>query len=142
MQKPKKVIPAAGIGFKVRNANTGEYISQHINYPTPMDIDTFYTDTTGKLMLPQALPYGNYELIEQNTAYGYVLDSSPVPFVVDGSQTVVTVEKYNMPQKGTITVKKDGEVFSSVAESNGIYQPVYSDSGLEALSTMCTHRKI
>lgn len=42
-----KVIPAAGIGFKVRNADTGEWITQHINYPTPMDIDTFYTDTTG-----------------------------------------------------------------------------------------------
>ena len=45
-----KVIPAAGIGFKVRNTDTGEWITQHINYPTPMDIDTFYTDTTGKLM--------------------------------------------------------------------------------------------
>lgn len=126
-----KVIPAAGIGFKVRSADTGAYISQHINYPTPVDIDTFYTDITGKLMLPQALPYGNYELIEQNTAYGYVLDSSPVPFTVDGSQTVVTVEKQNMPQKGTITVTKNGEILSSVAESNGVYQPVYSDSGLE-----------
>ena len=75
-----KVIPAAGIGFKVRNADTGEWITQHINYPTPMDIDTFYTDTTGKLMLPQTLQYGNYELVEQCTAYGYVLSKEPVPF--------------------------------------------------------------
>ena len=126
-----KVIPAAGIGFKVRDTDTGEYISQHINYPTPIDIDTFYTDVSGKLMLPHPLPYGTYELIEQNTAYGYVLDSTPVTFTVDGSQTVVTVEKHNMPQKGTITVKKNGEIFSSVAESDGIYQPVYSDSVLE-----------
>ena len=35
-----KIIPAAGIGFKVRNTDTGEYIVQHINYPTPVDIDT------------------------------------------------------------------------------------------------------
>ncbi len=28
-----KIIPAAGIGFKVRNTDTGEYIVQHINYP-------------------------------------------------------------------------------------------------------------
>lgn len=70
-----KIIPASGIGFKVRNTDTGEYIVQHINYPTPVDIDTYYTDSTGKLMLPEALPFGNYEIIEQNTCYGYVLDS-------------------------------------------------------------------
>ncbi len=126
-----KVIPAAGIGFKVKNADTGECITQHINYPTPMDIDTFYTDTTGKLMMPQALKYGNYELVEQCTAYGYVLSTEPVPFKVDGTQTVVTVEKYNVAQKGTITVSKSGEIFSSVTESDGTYQPVYAVSGLK-----------
>ena len=125
-----KIIPASGIGFKVRNTDTGEYIVQHINYPTPADIDIYYTDITGKLMLPEALPYGNYEIIEQNTCYGYVLDSTPVPFKVDGSKTVVTVEKRNMPQKGIITVSKSGEVFSSVFEGGGLYQPVYSPKGL------------
>ncbi len=125
-----KIIPAAGIGFKVRDLSTGDFITQHINYPTPVDIDTFYTDSTGKLMLPEPLAYGNFELIEQCTAYGYVLDSSPVPFTVDGSQTFVTVEKHNIAQKGTITVDKTGEIFSSVAESNGIYQPVYDTAGL------------
>lgn len=103
-----KIIPASGIGFKVRNTDTGEYIVQHINYPTPIDIDTYYTDSTGKLMLPEALSYGNYEIVEQNTCYGYVLDSTPVPFKVDGSKTVVTVEKHNIAQKGTITVAKTG----------------------------------
>ena len=73
-----KVIPAAGVGFKVRNTDTGEYIVQHINYPTPVDIDTYYTDTTGKLMMPEPLGFGDYELIEQCSAYGYVLDSTPV----------------------------------------------------------------
>lgn len=125
-----KIIPASGIGFKVRNTDTGEYIVQHINYPTPIDIDTYYTDSTGKLMLPEALSYGNYEIVEQNTCYGYVLDSTPVPFKVDGSKTVVTVEKRNMPQKGIITVSKSGEVFSSVFEVGGLYQPVYSPKGL------------
>lgn len=125
-----KVIPASGIGFKVRNTDTGEYVVQHINYPTPVDIDIYYTDSTGKLMMPEALPYGNYEIIEQNTCYGYVLDASPVPFTVDGSKTVVTVEKHNIAQKGTITVTKTGEVFSSVVESDKLYQPVYSVQGL------------
>lgn len=125
-----KIIPASGIGFKVRNTDTGEYIVQHINYPTPVDIEIYYTDSTGKLMLPEALPYGNYEIIEQNTCYGYVLDSNPVSFKVDGSQTIVTVEKHNTPQKGVIEIAKEGEIFSSVTESNGIYTPVYKNENL------------
>lgn len=126
-----KIIPASGIGFKVRNTDTGEYIVQHINYPTPIDIDTYYTDSTGKLMLPEALSYGNYEIVEQNTCYGYVLDSTPVPFKVDGSKTVVTVEKHNIAQKGTITVDKTGEVFSTVSQTDRLCQPVYETKGLQ-----------
>lgn len=126
-----KIIPASGIGFKVRNTDTGEYIVQHINYPTPIDIDTYYTDSTGKLMLPEALSYGNYEIVEQNTCYGYVLDSTPVPFKVDGSKTVVTVEKHNIAQKGIITVAKTGEVFSTVSQTDRLYQPVYETKGLQ-----------
>lgn len=125
-----KIIPASGIGFKVRNTDTGEYIVQHINYPTPMDIDTYYTDVTGKLMMPDKLPYGNYEIIEQCTAYGYVLDSAPIAFKVDGSKTVVTVEKHNMPQKGIVNISKSGEVFFSAVESDGVYSFVFADKGL------------
>ena len=125
-----KIIPAAGIGFKVRNTDTGEYIVQHINYPTPVDIDTYYTDVTGKLMMPEKLPYGNYEIIEQCTAYGYVLDSAPIAFKVDGSKTVVTVEKHNMPQKGIVNISKKGEVFFSAVKSDGVYSFVFADKGL------------
>lgn len=125
-----KIIPAAGIGFKVRNTDTGEYVIQHVNYPTPVDIEVYYTDSTGKLMLPSPLPYGNYEIIEQNTCYGYVLDSEPVAFQVDGSTDLVIVVKSNIAQKGTITIEKTGEVFASVRETNGLYQPVYEVQGL------------
>ena len=124
------IIPSAGIGFKVRNTDTGEYVIQRVNYPTPVDIEVYYTDSTGKLMLPSPLPYGNYEIIEQNTCYGYVLDREPVAFKVDGSTDLVTVVKSNIAQKGTITIEKTGEVFSSVRENEGIYQPVYEVKGL------------
>ena len=125
-----KIIPAAGIGFKVRNTDTGNFVVQHINYPTPTDIDTYYTDVTGKLMMPEKLPYGNYEIIEQCTAYGYVLNAEPVAFKIDGSKTVVTVEKRNMPQKGIIRIQKSGEVFASVNKSDGVYQPVFANKCL------------
>lgn len=125
-----KVIPAAGIGFKVRNTDTGEYIVQHINYPTPVDIDIYYTDVSGKLMMPEKLPYGNYEIIEQCTAYGYVLDSAPIAFKVDGEKTVVTVEKFNMPQKGIIRISKSGEIFFSAMETDSVYSLVFADKNL------------
>ena len=125
-----KIVPAAGIGFKVRNTDTGEYIVQHINYPTPTDINTYYTDVTGKLMMPEKLPYGNYEIIEQCTAYGYVLDSAPIAFKVDSEKTVVTVEKFNMPQKGVIHITKSGEIFFSAVETDGVYSLVFADKNL------------
>ena len=45
--------------------------------------------------------------------------------------TVIEVVRSNMAQKGTITVSKSGEVFSSVSENNGLYQPIFAVSGLE-----------
>lgn len=127
-----KIIPAAGIGFQVRNVDTGELISQTVYYPTPVTISTFYTADDGTLMLPCELPYGSYELIEVETCQGYVLDSTPVPFVVDGSQAVVTVAKANMAQKGVIRIQKTGEIFSSVVNEGAIFQPVYQNAGLES----------
>lgn len=134
-----KIIPAAGVGFQVRDLSTGEIISQIVYYPTPVTIDTFFTNDEGWLMLPCELSYGQYELIEQETCFGYVLDSEPVPFTVDGTQDVVVVEKHNMPQKGIIHITKTGEVFATVAEMDGVdkdgaeimYQPVYEIRGLE-----------
>lgn len=124
-----KIIPLAGAAFKIRNTDTGEWVVQHLNYPNPMDIDTFVTDATGTLMLPEPLGFGNYELYEQQSPWGYVLDGEPVPFAVDGTQDVVTVTKYNTVQKGTITVSKEGEVFSHIVEAGGLYQPQYEVQG-------------
>lgn len=124
------VIPLAGAGFQVRSKETGELVIQHLTYPTPVDLDTFYTDTTGKLMLPEPLPYGDYELIEVQAPSGYVLNKEPVAFTVDGTQSLVTVECFDSAQKGQVTISKTGEVFSSVTETDSIYQPVYAEGGL------------
>lgn len=125
-----KIIAAANVGFQIRDLSTGELISQNVYYPTPVTITTFYTNDEGWLMLPCELDYGKYELIEVQSCYGYVLDSEPVPFTVDGSSDVVTVEKYNQAQKGIIKIQKTGEVFESVSLQDGLYQPVYEVQGL------------
>ena len=65
--------------------------------------------------------------MEVQAPYGYVLDSTPVPFTVseeqsgeDSGVTVITVEKEDMPQKGKILVTKTGEEFSSVQVSGDV----------------------
>lgn len=137
-----KTIPYAGAAFKIFNAK-GEEIKMSFTYPTPTTIDTYYTDANGSLVTPEKLPYGKgYYLVEVNAPYGYVLDSTPVYFDVtadnsteESGVTVIKVNKANVPQKGTVTVEKNGEVFFGVNvsgdESTVIYQPVFKDDMLE-----------
>ena len=116
------IIPVSGIGFKVWDCANSEYVSQEINYPSEMILNTFYTDESGSLMLPNELVYGDYELHEVQSAEGYVLDKKPVPFTIDGSVETVVVEKTNTAQKGKISVQKTGNVFASVtALGSAIY---------------------
>ena len=124
------IIPMTGTGFQIKNLSTGEFITQEIFYPNPETLDTFYVSDEGWLMLPEPLHTGDYELYEVAAPYGYVLSSEPVPFTIDGSEAVVTVTQYNMPQKGQFTISKTGEVFASVQENDGLYQPVYEVKGL------------
>ncbi|MEY8440692.1 class B sortase [Anaerotruncus colihominis] len=124
------IIPMTGTGFQIKDLSTGEFVTQEIYYPNPETLDTFYVSDEGWLMLPEPLHTGDYELYEVAAPYGYVLSSEPVPFTIDGSEAVVTVTQYNMPQKGKLTITKTGEVFASVQENDGLYQPVYEVMGL------------
>lgn len=124
------ILPMTGTGFQIKDLSTGEFITQEIFYPNPETLDTFYVSDEGWLMLPEPLHTGDYELYEVAAPYGYVLSSEPVPFTIDGSEAVVTVTQYNMPQKGQFTISKTGEVFASVQENDGLYQPVYEVKGL------------
>ena len=84
------------------------------------------------------MPYGGYTLKEVRAPYGYVLDDTPIPFVIsqenastDTGVTVVKVKAKDMAQKGVINITKTGEVFSSVEENNGVYTPKYSVGNLK-----------
>ena len=131
-------IPYAGAGFQIYDPN-GELVTMTFTYPEVTTIDTFYTTADGELITPQTLEYGEgYSIVEVQAPYGYVLNSEPVYFDVtqDGSGeesgiTVIEVVRSNMAQKGTIAVSKSGEVFASVSENNGMYQPVFAAQGLE-----------
>lgn len=125
-------IPYAGAAFQLYDPD-GNKIVMSYTYPEYTEIDTFYTTADGTLITPQKLEYGKgYSLVEVTAPYGYVLDSTPIFFNVaadtatgDGDITVVKVKRPNMPQKGIIKITKTGEVFQSVIEQSGVYQPVY-----------------
>ncbi len=106
-------------GFKIRNVKTGE------------ESKLYYTDENGVLSLPEPLTYGSYELIEVSPPEGYILNSVPVSFSVDGSVPEIVLKITDKPQKGKISVIKTGEVFASVKEDNGVYTPIYSEQGLK-----------
>ena len=132
-----KVIPLAGAGFRLYRPD-GSLIMQTFTYPEVTTIDTFYTSSDGYLITPEKLEYGTgYSLVEVSAPYGYTLNSEPVYFDVtadngmeENAVTVVEVTKPNTAQKGVLRISKSGEVFSSVTEADGLYQPVFSVRGL------------
>ena len=146
-----KQIPYAGAGFQIYDPND-KLVTMTYTYPEVTTIDTFYTNSDGYLITPEALPYDiGYSVVEVQAPYGYILDSTPVYFDItaentseENGVTIVKAEKKNTPQKGTITVEKTGEIFSNVTAVGGgytdesgndvalptVYQPEYSVSGL------------
>ena len=122
-----KTIPYEGAGFEIYDSN-GQKISMMFAYPTPTTIDVFYTNSEGYLITPEVLPYGEYSLVEVQAPYGYALDKTPVAFSVssenaekENSFTIVKVEKQNTAQKGKISVRKTGDIFTSVTTASSAY---------------------
>ena len=108
------------MGFKLKNTKTGE------------ESEVYYTDENGSLTLPSEITYGNYELTEVVPPNGYVLNTTPVSFSIDGNTPEVIIRLSDKPEKGKISVLKKGEMFSSVTEEDGKYTPVYSENGLKS----------
>ena len=122
-----KTIPYEGAGFEIYDSN-GQKISMTFSYPTPTTIDTFYTNSEGYLITPEVLPYGEYSLVEVQAPVGYVLDSTPVSFSItaenaeeENALTVIKVRKENTAQKGKISVRKTGDIFTSVTTASSAY---------------------
>lgn len=132
-----KRIPYEGAAFEIYDSNNHRITMQY-TYPQVTSIHTFYTNKEGYLITPERLPYGYYTLKEVQAPYGYVLDDTPIPFVIsqenastDTGVTVVKVKAKDMAQKGVINITKTGEIFSSVEENKGVYTPKHSVGNLK-----------
>lgn len=106
-------------GFKIRNTQTNK------------ESQVYYTDENGSLSLPNEVTYGDYELTEVIPPNGYVLNTTPVSFGIDGNTPEVVIRLSDKPEKGKISVLKKGEMFSSVEVSEDRYVPVYNEKGLK-----------
>lgn len=130
-------IPYAGAGFQIYRPD-GSLVEMTLTYPEVTTISTFYTNDEGILITPDKLEYGKgYRLVEVSAPYGYVLSQEAVSFDVteensteEGAVKIIEVKLGNYAQKGVIRVSKTGEVFWTVAQADGIYQPVYQLQGL------------
>lgn len=137
-----KPVTSSSAAYQIYDSN-GELVTMTYTYPTPTTIDTFYTDTEGYLITPEKLAYGEYTLAEVQAPYGYVLNSELIPFTVsqDNSTTdessgieVISVVQSNLAQKGTVTITKVGDTFSSVTENeDGTYSPSYYEKAMEGV---------
>lgn len=137
-----ETIPYAGATFEIYDPD-GNLVTMTTTYPEVQEHTQFVTNEEGWLITPEVLPFGEgYSIVEVEAPYGYVLNSDPVFFNVTPENAVsedgivlVIAEKENTPQKGTITIEKTGEVFSSVEIQEGKlqdrYKPIYAESGLE-----------
>lgn len=135
-KETNKQIAYKGAGFEIYDSNNHR-VSMQFTYPEVTEIHTFYTNSEGYLITPEKMPYGDYTLKEVQAPYGYVLDSTPIPFTItqensstDTGVTVVKVKARDMAQKGVIEITKSGEIFKSVNEKEGIYTPIYENGNL------------
>ena len=123
----KKIIEIAGFKFKIKKADS--------SYVKVNGTDTFETDDEGTVSFETRLADGKYELIEVAAGEGYLLDKEPKEFEVSSPSTEIEIVKYDYAAKGTITITKTGDAFTSVTEleENGEkkYQPIYDFSKLE-----------
>lgn len=123
------VVALEGTTFKIKNVDTGEYLTQKVGIYDK--VDTFITNSNGMASTPLMVGAGNYQLEEITAPNGYLLNTEPVPFKItnqgaveldpDGDPVFV-VALSDIPVKGKITIKKLGEVLTDFTDGNFIYE--------------------
>ncbi|MDT0067278.1 SpaA isopeptide-forming pilin-related protein [Listeria cossartiae subsp. cayugensis] len=109
-----KVIPRAGATFKIKDSE-GNFISQHINYPTEKDLTEFTTAADGTLVLPETLVFGDYTLVEVKAPHGYLLNKEEISFTVseENDEDMITLSFSDAPAKGKVRGVKTKEIIDT-----------------------------
>lgn len=120
-----KTIPRSDAGFQIKSMQTGKLVSMP-KFNEDGETDTFFTNDEGYLITPEALSYGDYELIEVQAPEGYVLAKEPAKFKVDGSNNgLIEIRFEDKSQKGIVTLEKTGQTPIDVTVKESDYGKVH-----------------
>lgn len=108
-----KVITLAGASFKLKDAD-GNTVTQTIYYPKKQTLDTFTTDESGCVTLPEEVGWGLYSIEEIQSPEGYLIRTESLPVFVgktgDTADQVyeLDIEIPNEAVMGQIRLEKKG----------------------------------
>ncbi len=135
-------IAVANTAFKLKDAD-GNYVTQTVHYPKQTTIDTFYTDESGEVTLPETVTYGMYFIEEFTSPDGYLIQTEDLGIFVGNDSMNEPGEAYlleiripNEPVKGRIVLDKKGlqlTGFETLTDTYGneYQQPIFEEKYLE-----------
>lgn len=133
-------ITLSNAAFKLKDAD-GQYVTQTVYYPREMELDTFTTDATGSVTLPETVGWGLYSIKEVTAPDGYLLSDEEIEIFVGssgdtpGSIYELEIEIPNDPVKGRIVLNKTGSQlvgFESQTDDYGneVHTPIFEEKPL------------
>lgn len=142
-----KAVLKKSAAYRIWDMSKNQYVEQWVTYPNKVQYGTeenpYRTTEEGFLLTPDTLTKGEYELREVEAPEGYVIagkEENPKPNVRFSINTnivyemdpdlgtrnaVITVEQRNTPQKGRVTVTKQGEFLQNTQQQTEQYQFTY-----------------
>lgn len=131
-----KIITLANTSFKIKDSQ-GKYITQTVYYPREMEIDTFVTDATGSVTLPEVINWGHYFIEEIVAPEGYLIRTDELAVFIGnagdqpGQTYEVEIEIPNEAVMGRIELVKTGLTLtgfmSSTEHGYEVTRPIYED---------------
>lgn len=133
-------VPLAGFTFQLLNSDR-EPVSQTCWYPTHSVLDTFTTDKTGSVTLPESLRPGTYYIREKDAAAPYLRgEDLELSIPADMNLTPVAIASYyDQPAIGKIEIVKSdavdgGALAGAVFEIRAAEDIVRPDGSMVALA--------
>jgi len=136
----RKLITLSNTSFKIKNADTLEYLSQKVGDKT---YTIWKTGNKGEIQLPLELKAGNWILEEIESPNYYLINEEAINFKVTNSNIIetdsdgeplLTVAMYDKPVKGRVKVEKKGEVLTGIeTDENGNIQFIYEEKYLDGM---------
>lgn len=138
--KTGKTVRLANTAFKLLDSD-GNVVTQTVSYPTRREIDTFYTDENGEVMLPETVTRGMYFIEEVQAPQGYLIRTERLGVFVGetgdapGEAYTLDIEIPNEPVMGRVMVEKKGLRLVRLAAQtdaygNIVHQTVYEEGYL------------